>query len=182
MRQIVCSTTTESCNEPASFGHMDSRLYSSTIFWQSYSLLPLPSNFANNLDTVPESFVNISYEYIPGYGHGSCISQHSHHRSRSFRRTSLNQLSSCPWEYVKNIDNNRQPNEIVESVCKCSSPANAPDQSCYPVTQYINVFRRVGCEFGSYVYSNVWEPVRVACVAGISLPSTGLDTERKMRE
>ena len=92
----------------------------------------------------------------------------------------VDDLNLCPVRYVRNIDPNRLPSLIIESECLCPTPLNEPGLSCYPVTQYVKVYRRVSCQLG--VYDLVWEPVNVTCVAGFKIPSTNLDVSFKMPE
>ena len=180
---MTSSTTIEACNETASLGHMDAFLYTDIIRQQSYSLTPMDGYFTSNT-TIPSDLISITYEHQSG--HRACPPNRRHrNRSHGNRRQGRDQLTVdevnlCPVRHVRNYDPNRQPSLIIESECACPAPLNEPGLSCYPVTQYIKVYRRVGCQHGVYEYDLFWEPVNVACVAGFKMPSTNLDVSFKM--
>ena len=177
------SIAVEICTEPASLGHMDAFLYTDIIREQSYSITPMDGFFASNR-TIPSDLISITNEHLSG--HRTCP-HNRRHRNRSHgnrgqgrvQRT-IDDLNLCPVRYVRNYDPNRRPSLIIESECLCSVPLNEPGLSCYPVTQYVKVYRRVGCQLGVYDYDLFWEPVRVTCVAGFKIPSTNLDVSFKM--
>ena len=178
----VSFATEEPCREPDSFGHIDAPQYTSIIRQHSYSLLPTEFVFADASTVIPDRFTNINYEYLTG--HHRCPNDHHGNGRQGHNRHSytVDNLNLCPVRYVRNVDSNRHPSLIVESECACAAPLNEPGLSCYPVTQYVKVFRRVGCEFSVYIYELVWEPVRVACVAGFKISDTSLNVRRKMPE
>ena len=173
----------EACNEPASLGHIDAFLYTDIIRQQSYSLMPMDGFFTSN-KTIPSYLIRITHEHLSG--HRTCPHNRRHrNRSHGNRRQgrvqlTVEDLNLCPVRYVRNYDFNRQPSLIIESECACPAPLNEPVLSCYPVTQYVKVYRRVGCHLGVYEYDLFWEPVNVACVAGFKIPSTNLDISYNM--
>jgi hypothetical protein len=59
-----------------------------------------------------------------------------------------NQIASCPWTYVRTVDENRVPNVLWEARCVCRCGVNAADchyYRCMPVYTYIKVLRRLSC-------------------------------------
>ena len=182
---MTSSIAEENCTEPASLGHMDAFLYTDIIRQQSYSLMPMDGFFTSNR-TIPSDLISITYEHRSG--HRTCPPNRRHrNRSHGNRRQervqqTVDDLNLCPVRYVRNLDPNRRPSLIIESECACPAPLNEPELSCYPVTQYVKVYRRVGCQLGVYVYDIFWEPVNVTCVAGFKIPSTNLDVSFKMPE
>ena len=153
-------------------------LYIDSVYQQTYNLLPTSSHFTETLASVPQRFVNITYEHLLGEAlcqlnnTGQERSTRRIYRTSSTQRVSVSRLSTCKWIYIRNIDPNRKPEVLIEAECACSSPANVRHQSCYPVTQHVMVFRRTRCVLGTYVYERIWEPVRVACVAGVRIRRT----------
>ena len=171
------------CIEPNSYGSMNVSLYADTIFQQTYTLLPVTPETSQikTLSSVQQRFINITSETIQG--HANCHSKRHIPRNnnlRKFRHHSASKLSICKWNFIRNIDPNRRPEVLIEAVCACPSPANSRGLSCYPVTQYVMVYRRTGCVLGVYVYEKIWEPVRIACVAGRRVRITKLQGKTRM--
>ena len=172
----MSTTAEETCTEPASLGHMDALKYTRIIRQQSYSLRSAEIYFADDGLIIPDKYINITFEHLSG--HHGCPNSGSHGNHRH----TVDNLNLCPIRYVRNFDSNRQPSLIIESECVCPEPLIETRLSCYPVTQYVKVYRRSGCHVGVYVYEPVWEPVRVACVAGFKISSMNLDASHKMPE
>ena len=73
--------------------------------------------------------------------------QCAHFRMESNPNTYLptNQLASCPWIFVKNVDNDRVPRELWEAQCVCRCGLRNDDclmYRCAPMYTYITVIRR----------------------------------------
>ena len=132
----------------------------------------------DTLETVPSKYINITLEEVHGRIH--CNTQR-HRHSKCALEKKIHTLATCPWTFVRNIDPNRKPEVLIEAKCACTSPANDVNQICYSVTQYMMVYRRTHCYLGMYQYKRVWEPVIVACTAGMKLTPTRLN-DRVMRQ
>ena len=73
-----------------------------------------------------------------------------------------NELASCPWIFVKNVDNDRVPRELWEAQCVCRCGLHDADclmYRCAPVYTYVTVLRRQTC---TIVRQEVF-PLRVGC-------------------
>lgn len=65
---------------------------------------------------------------------------------RSYQPT--NEVATCPWTFVKNVDHDRVPSELWEAKCACRCGLHNPDclqYRCVPVYTYITVLRRKNC-------------------------------------
>lgn len=65
---------------------------------------------------------------------------------RSYQPT--NEVATCPWTFVKNVDHDRVPTELWEAKCACRCGLHNPDcllYRCVPVYTYITVLRRKNC-------------------------------------
>lgn len=76
----------------------------------------------------------------------------------------------CPHYYVLDVDENRIPKVILQAKCKCDkcldmdkSFSEHSHPGCSPVQYFSRVLRVTGCHNGILKYSEVWEPVAVAC-------------------
>ena len=161
--------------EPSNYGQMEINHYADIIFQQTFSLMTSLSSVADTLDMVPIKFINISRVHFHGRAHCQ-PPRHSRSNMRThFQEKKVSGLSTCPWSFVRNIDPNRKPEVLIEANCACQSPTHEQGQTCYPVTQYLMVYRRIYCELGIYHYERIWEPVVVACTAGLKQKSTILN-------
>ena len=120
---------------------------------------PLPLDFTKNAeDTLTES------HYAALIGNITGKTQCAHFRRESNPNTYLptNQLASCPWIFVKNVDNDRVPRELWEAQCVCRCGLRDADclmYRCAPVYTYVTVLRRHTC---TIVRKEVF-PLRVGC-------------------
>jgi hypothetical protein len=59
-----------------------------------------------------------------------------------------NHIATCPWTYVRTVDQNRVPSALWEARCVCRCGVNVGDcrhYRCMPVYTYIKVLKRVEC-------------------------------------
>ncbi|XP_052284870.1 uncharacterized protein LOC127881201 isoform X2 [Dreissena polymorpha] len=135
----------------------------------TFSGLPGWIGDAETLDRIPDQYKNRTLTHY--FGNQNCHRLPASPRN-SFRRhrNTLNELAVCGWSYFRNVDNNRRPRVLLDTVCSCIDPG-IPDLICEPITRYVKVLRRVECQNGVYVYRNVFEPVHVGCVAVAIPPS-----------
>lgn len=133
-----------------------------TVKETSGYILPRGNDVFHGLGTlidVPPSYIDI--EYQTNYSLGNC---HDYkYRTFSFGYEPISVRSTCGFYYQLNIDRNRIPNELFNVECACNHSSEG--MRCEKVYSYITVLRRTGCVNGVYVYSNVVEPLAVACTS-----------------
>lgn len=81
-------------------------------------------------------------------------------------------ITPCPHYFVLDVDEHRIPKVILKAKCKCTEclkldntldEVSRTQSGCIPVQYYSRVLRVTGCHNGIYKYSEVWEPITVAC-------------------
>ncbi|KAJ8047983.1 Interleukin 17-like protein [Holothuria leucospilota] len=103
-------------------------------------------------------------------GTPSCTEEDLQSSSHLLSET-LNLRTTCPWEYITNVNNTRYPREIPFAVCKCSSCVSETGSSffstngyCQPVIEMKPVLIREECVNNQARYALHEEPVSVGCV------------------
>lgn len=131
----------------------------SAVALNTYSGLPFWIGGLESISSIPSSYVNITKTHYLGQRH--CPYNNNNRRRHSHF---MHDLAYCPYRFVENTDVNRFPNTLLETECLCKHPE---DNSffCQDVVRYVKVQRRTGCDNGNAVYKDIWESIRIACIA-----------------
>lgn len=156
------------CYQPITARH--SCLYRSLDYLSAETKAILPGEVLNyqqgQLALIPQRYINITrVDEI------SCIPMSSY--------APIAQRSSCPWKFVKNIDNNRDPKEIYEAVCRTrqcigSMMSNCEKQSCEEIKHFTSVKRKAG----ENTFIKILEPISVGCTCACESMTTTFPIER----
>ncbi|XP_072045963.1 uncharacterized protein [Amphiura filiformis] len=80
----------------------------------------------------------------------------------------INEMSTCPWTYVRHYNSLRYPPTMMFAQCECTQCIEGDQFSatnyCRPIYTKVKVLMRGECNEGVYWYSPAYEKVPVACV------------------
>lgn len=104
------------------------------------------------------------------YGESRCKKRH---HFRPNQNGTTNEVSSCPWHYVLEVDENRTPSALLKAKCTCRNcliptdygykrDPGSSQEYCEEVKYYMPVIRRY-CETGIYRYFVDIENIPVGC-------------------
>ncbi|KAL3857118.1 hypothetical protein ACJMK2_011813 [Sinanodonta woodiana] len=166
MYVLVFCKFVEPCTDPTDWSPVTNTFdFFESTKMQAALLLPrLAHSTRHDFLSIPQQYVNIVRNETL-WGQQSCrphIAVFDNH---------LHSTSVCPWYFVKNVDNNRKPEVLVEAMCACSDldmshvGINGKRIRCRSVPMFLRVLRRTGCKDGLYTYRFVWEKISVGCVA-----------------
>ncbi|XP_077990910.1 interleukin-25-like [Glandiceps talaboti] len=87
---------------------------------------------------------------------------------RDSRHAAPEELSTCPFSYSFQTDNNRIPRTLEYVTCSCEycikeNGSYHHMHTCQPIKHRIPVFKKKGCMDGLHKYELEYEEVPVAC-------------------
>ena len=94
-----------------------------------------------------------------------------HHHNTN---TTMNNLSTCPWHYVLDVDKNRVPKTVTAAACTCNecrslkSGKRCAGHICQEIVRRIPVVRRF-CIDGKYNYTTHIESLPIGCTCNRAL-------------